>query len=147
MKMSAPKALKSLTFTVLPKHEVNPLQDRRTKTIARLEEQKQLFANPNFTRTVRTSAKNEDGARTVVEKQQRVSPWWIQLTDGSCLFTIRSGWKPIEFDKGKSAIVVLSRDKLPAIIDTLITAVRNGELDEHLAQGSKVGMAKKRKAA
>jgi hypothetical protein len=29
----------------------------------------------------------------------------------------------------------------------LITAVRNGELDEHLAQGSKVGMVKKRKAA
>jgi hypothetical protein len=35
----------------------------------------------------------------------------------------------------------------PAIIDTLIAAVRNGELDEHLAQGSKVGMIKKRKAA
>jgi hypothetical protein len=69
------------------------------------------------------------------------------LGTGSYLFTIRSGWKPIEFDKGKSAIVVLSHDKLPAIIDTLITAVRNGELDEHLAQGSKVGMVKKRKAA
>jgi len=85
--------------------------------------------------------------RTIVEKQQRVLPWWIQLTDGSCLFTIRSGWKPIEFDKGKSAIVVLSHDKLPAIIDTLIAAVRNGELDEHLAQGSKAGTVKKRKAA
>jgi hypothetical protein len=40
------------------------------------------------------------------------------LSDGSYLFTIRSGWKPIEFDKGKSAIVVLSQDKLPTIIDT-----------------------------
>jgi hypothetical protein len=71
----------------------------------------------------------------------------LQVGDGSYLFTIRSGWKPIEFDKGKSAIVVLSHDKLPAIIDTLIAAVRNGELDGHLAQGSKVGMVKKRKAA
>jgi hypothetical protein len=43
--------------------------------------------------------------------------------------------------------VVLSEDKISAIIDTLIAAVRNGELDEHLAQGSKVGMVKKRKAA
>src|SRR5664279_3760548 len=100
-----------------------------------------------FTRTVRTSVKSEDGVRTVVEKQQRVAPWWVQVPDGSYLFTIRSGWKPIEFDKGKSAIAVLSQEKLPAIIDTLIAAVRNGELDEHLVQGSKVGMGKKRKAA
>jgi hypothetical protein len=146
--MTAQKqALKSLTFTVLPKIEANPVQERRTKTIARLEEQKLLFSNPNYTRTVRTSVKGEDGVRTTVEKQQRVAPWWVQVGDGSYLFTIRSGWKPIEFDKGKSAIVVLSQDKLPAIIDTLIAAVRNGELDEHLAQGSKAGTAKKRKAS
>src|SRR5450631_1812038 len=113
-KMTAPKqSLKSLTFAVLPKLEANPVQDRRTKTIARLEEQKLLFNDPNFTRTVRTSVKNDDGLRTVVEKQQRVSPWWVLLADGSYLFTIRSGWKPIEFDKGKSAIVVLSQEKLP----------------------------------
>jgi hypothetical protein len=145
--MPAPKSLKSLTFTVLPKLEANPVQERRTKTIARLEEQKQLFNDPSFTRIVRTSVKGEDGVRAIVEKPQRVSPWWVTLSDGSCLFTIRSGWKPIEFDKGKSAIVVLTQDKIPAIIETLITAIRNGELDEHLAQGSKVGMAKKRKAA
>src|SRR3954471_4094046 len=142
MKMTPPKtqSLKSLTFTALPKIEANPVQERRTKTIARLEEQKQLFANPNFTRTVRTSIKGDDGTRNIVEKQQRVAPWWVQVGDGSYLFTIRSGWKPIEFDKGKSAIVVLSHDKLPSIIDTLITAVRNGELDQHLAQGTKLGM-------
>jgi hypothetical protein len=129
MKMTAPKqSLKSLTFTVLPKIEANPVQERRTKTIARLEEQKQLFSDLNYTRTVRTSVKNDDGVRTIVEKQQRILPWWVKMSDGSYLFTIKSGWKPIEFDKGKSAIVVLSPDKLPAIIDTLIAAVRNGEL-------------------
>ena len=146
--MTAPKqTLKSLTFAVLPKIEANPVQDRRTKTIARLEEQKLLFENPSFTRTVRASVKGGDGVRTAVEKQQRVAPWWVQVADGSYLFTIRSGWKPIEFDKGKSAIVVHSHEKLPAIIDTLIAAVSNGELDEQLAHGSKVGTVRKRKAA
>lgn len=145
--MTAPKqSLKSLTFAVLPKIEANPVQERRTKTIARLEEQKMLFNDPNYTRTVRTSVKSEDGGRTFVEKQQHVSPWWVQLADGSCLFTIRSGWKPIEFDKGKSAIVVLSQDKLPTIIDMLILAVRNGELDEHLAQGNKSRVVRKKAA-
>jgi len=48
------------------------------------------------------------------------------FADGSYLFTIRSGWKPIEFDKGKSAIVVLSYDKLPAIIDTCKSQADDG---------------------
>ena len=146
--MTAPKqSLKSLTFTVLPKLEANPVQERRTKTIARLEEQKLLFNDPNFTRIVRTTVKNEDGVRAVVEKQQHISPWWVKLPNGSYLLTIKSGLKPIEFEKGKAAIAVPSLDKLPSVVDTLITAVRNGELDEQLAQGSKVGMVKKRKAA
>ena len=100
--MSAAKqSLKSLTFAVLPKTEANPIMDRRTKTIARLEEQKRLFADPTFTRLVKTFVKADDGTRSTVEKQQRVLPWWVELSDGSFLFTIRSGWRPIEFDKGK----------------------------------------------
>jgi hypothetical protein len=148
MKMTAPKqSLKFLTFAVLPKLEANPILERRTKTIARLEEQKLLLKDPDYARTVRTSLKNQDGTRTIVEKQQRVPPWWVLLPDGSYLLTVKSGLKAIEFDKGKWAIVVLSQDKLPTIIDTLIGAVRNGELDEQLAQGRKIRMVKKPKAA
>ena len=47
-----------------------------------------------------------------------------------------SGGKPVEFEKGKTAIAVASLTKLPSVIDTLITAVRNGELDEQLAAAS-----------
>lgn len=132
--MHTPKSLKSLTFAILPKSQIDPVMDRRNKTILRLEEQKHLFNDPTFTRTVRTPSMAENGSRTFVEKQQRVLPWWVTMPDGSILFTIRSGWKPIELDKGKSAIVVLSKDKLPSVVDMLIYAVQNGELDEHLAQ-------------
>ena len=72
-----------------------------------------------------------------VDKPQRVLPWWRLDANGSYVFFIRSGSKPIEFEKGKNAIVVPSLDKLPLIIDILITAVRNGELDEQLAQTKK----------
>jgi hypothetical protein len=125
--------LKSLTFTTLPKPGANPTLDRRAKVIARLEEQKLLPNDPNYTRTVRTSAR-KDGEKTVVEKQQRILPWWRTLPDGSYAFFVRSGLKPIEFDKGKTAIAVSSLDKLPSVIDTLIAALRAGELDEQLAQ-------------
>jgi hypothetical protein len=51
--------------------------------------------------------------------------------------SIRSGLKPIEFEKGKPAIAVPSLDKLPTVIDTLTIAIRAGELDQQLAQASK----------
>ena len=140
-------ALKSLTFTTLPKIGANPTMDRRTNIIARLEEQKRLVSDPAYVRTVRTWVK-KDGQRTPVDKQQRALPWWRVSANGSYVFFVRSGWKPIEFEKGKTAIAVPSLEKLRSVIDTLITAVRNGELDEQLAQAKKpVTTAKSRKEA
>jgi hypothetical protein len=129
-------ALKSLTFTTLPKIGANPILDRRTNMIARLEEQKLLLNDPNYIRTVRTWAK-KDGRLTLVDKQQRVLPWWRVDANGSYVFFVPLGSKPIEFEKGKNAIAVPSLDKIPMIINILITAVRRGELDEQLAQAKK----------
>jgi hypothetical protein len=137
-------ALKSLTFTTLPTQGTNPILDRRAKVIARLEEQKLVLKDPNYTRTVRTWVK-KDGEKVVVEKRQRVLPWWRQHPNGSHAFFVRSGLKQIEFEKDKLAIAVSSLDKLPSIIDTLITAVRNGELDQQLAEASKHATVPKRK--
>jgi hypothetical protein len=129
-------ALKSLTFTTLPKIGANPILDRRTNMIARLEEQKLLLNDPNYIRTVRTWVK-KDGRLTLVEKQQRVLPWWRVDANGSYVFFVPLGSKPIEFGKGTNAIAVPSLDKIPMIINILITAVRKGELDEQLAQAKK----------
>ena len=129
-------ALKSLTFTTLPKIGANPTLDRRTNMIARLEEQKVLLKDPNYIRTVRTWAK-KDGRLTLVDKQQRVLPWWRVDANGSYVFFVPLGSKPIEFEKGKNAIAVPSFDKIPFVINILITAVRNGELDDQLAQAKK----------
>jgi hypothetical protein len=140
-------ALKSLTFTALTKIGANPTLDRRAKVIERLEEQKVLLKDPNYMRTVRTS-ETKDAKRVPVEKHQRVLPWWRAVPNGTYAFFIRAGYMPIEFAKGQTAIAVASLDKLPAVIDTLITAVRNGEIDEALAQAAKQATPKKpRKAA
>jgi hypothetical protein len=128
--------LKSLTFTTIPTPGSNPTLDRRAKIIARLEEQKLQLKDPNYTRLIRTWVR-KDGERTMVEKQQRVTPWWRQHANGSYALFIRSGLKPVEFEKGKSAIAVSSLDKLPSVIDTLINAIRAGELDQQLALTSK----------
>jgi hypothetical protein len=68
-------------------------------------------------------------------------------SNGSYLFFIRAGQKAVEFEKGKSAVAVASRDKLPAMIDTLITAVRAGEIDDQLAVAAKSASIRKVKKA
>jgi hypothetical protein len=56
-------ALKSLTFTTIPKIGANPTLDRRTNIIARLEEQKLLLNDPNYIRTVRSWVKSAHAGR------------------------------------------------------------------------------------
>jgi hypothetical protein len=103
-----------------------------------LEEQKLLLNDPGYTRTVRTWVK-KDGQLTPVDKQQRVLPWWRVTANGSYVFFIRLGSKAIEFEKGKNAIAVPALNKIPLVIDILITAVRSGEVDEQLVQTKKPG--------
>ena len=129
-------ALRSLTFTTIPKIGANPTLDRRSNIIARLEEQKLLLNDPKYVRTVRTWVK-KDGQFMPFDRQQRVLPWWRANADGSYVFFVRWGGKPIEFEKGKNGIAIGSLDKIPLVIDILITAVRNGELDAQLAQVKK----------
>jgi hypothetical protein len=90
----------SLTFTTLPKPSANPTLDRRTKIIARFEEQKLLLADSNYARAVRTWVK-KDGEKTVVDKRQRVLPWWSLAPNVSYVFFVRSDWKPVEFEKAR----------------------------------------------
>ena len=82
--------LKSLTFTTIPTPGGNPTLDRRAEVIARLEEQKLLLKDPNYTRTVRTWVK-KDGVKTAVEKHQRVPSWWRQQPNGTYAFFVRTG--------------------------------------------------------
>ena len=89
-----------------------------------------------------------DGKRQAVTMQHAIRPWWKTDPAGHVVMSVKFGAKPIEFEKDRVGIVVPSKDKLPAVIDTLITAVRAGELDELFNQAAKTGsIGKARKAA
>lgn len=138
--------LKSLSFTALPKPATDPVHIRRAKLIARLEEQKALLDNPNLIRTVQRTVK-EGGEKQIVSKQQKVRPWWRTDSAGHLFMSIRFGGRPVEFEKGKSAVSVPSKEKLPAVITTLIEAVRAGELDDIMTHASGQRPFIKKKAA
>jgi hypothetical protein len=87
-------------------------------------------------RSTRSWVKDEQGGKKLVEKKQRVLPNWRKQPDGSYIFFVRSGWKPIELEKGKAGILARSADELFASIDILITAVGEGQFDRQLAEAS-----------
>ncbi len=137
--------LKNLTFTAVPARNSDPVASRRAKLVERLEEQKALLADASYVRkTQRWTGKGDE--RRQVEKQQRVRPWWRADASGHFVLSVFHGTKPIEFEKGKAGIAVASKDKLPALIDSLIGAVRAGELDDILARVKAVGAPKKKAA-
>ncbi len=52
-----------------------------------------------------------------------------ELTGRHVIFSVLIGYKPIELEKGKGGIIVGSAEKLPVVINSLVSAVRAGELD------------------
>ena len=139
--------LKTLTFTSVPARSQDPVGNRRAKLVGRREEQRLLLQNPSYVRTIqRWTGKRDE--RHQVEKQQRVRPWWRADAGGGVVMSVYYGTKPIEFEKGNAGITVASKDKLAALIDTLIGAAKAGELDGLMAaSGKPVGALKARKAA
>ena len=138
--------LKNLTFTAVPAHTNDPVSTRRAKLVERLLEQKALLADASYVRkTQRWAGKGDE--RRQVEKQQRVRPWWRVDASGSLVMSVYHGTKPIEFERGKAGIAVASREKLPALIDSLIGATRAGELDDVLSRVKPVGTPKAKRAA
>lgn len=133
--MSHLKALK-LTSAAPVRATIDPVQRAREKMIATLAEQKQMaeakIAGQAFAPTHMVRRKNAEGQRVEIETLKRVRQGWFADGNGKVFFAIRYAGQPIEFAKDKNAIEVGELAKLPAVIDTLIEAVRAGELDVQL---------------
>jgi hypothetical protein len=136
---------KSLSFTSVPKVKNDPSRARRERLIERLREQKELVSNPSIVRTTQRIVR-KDGAKTIVEIQQKVRPWWRSDEKGQIVFFIRIGWRLLEFEKGKAGVVVGAKEKLSTVIDLLISAISKGELDGVLEANSQ-RVVRPRKAA
>lgn len=133
--MSHLKALK-LTSAVPVRATVDPVQRAREKMITSLAEQKQMaeakIAGQVFAPMHIVRKKNAEGVRVEVEAAKRVRQGWFTDGNGKVFFALRYAGKTIEFAKDKNAIEAGELSALPKIIDTLIEAVRDGELDAQL---------------
>ncbi len=117
--------------------ETNPEDLLRSKLITRLLEQKELVeADLKGEQLFKTRFKfvtdSETGETKRVEVQKQLRRWWWKDEDGQVMLTLRYGNRPLAITGDKSTIEIGTMDKLPKIIETIIVAVKAGELDKPL---------------
>ena len=143
-------ALKALNFVAVPKQVGNdPVQARRAKLITQLEQQRELAKDENFVVKRQKWVKQEDGSKALVERPKRVKRWWRMDASGNCFLILRYGNKVLSPTSDKGAIAVGDKSKLPEVVDTIIAAVKGGELDAAMAAAKAIDPARgvKKKAA
>jgi len=140
--------LKSLQFVSVPKSFSNdPKLARRTKFIAQLEQQLALAMDENYVVRRQRWVKQADGSKQLVEQPKRVKRWWRTDAAGNCFFILRYGIKLVPIADGKSAVAVGERTNLAKVIETVISAARDGELDAAIEGAKAMPQKLKKKAA
>ena len=128
-------ALATLKLTTARKPRALPdVIKRRNKLLNKLSEQRELAMaqlecrnyTPKRLRTVRDVA---TGERTVREMPVRIKAWWWTGEKNETLLSIFYGSKTLELAKGKTAIEIADYKQLVSVLDTVITATQNAELD------------------
>ena len=127
-------ALATLKLTAARKPRALPdVVKRRNKLLRKLTEQRELALAQLEGRTyapkrLRT-LKDADGQRVVREMPIRIKAWWWTGEKNETLLSIFYGSKTLELAKGKTAIEIADSKQLVAVIDTVIAATQNAELD------------------
>jgi hypothetical protein len=127
--------LKTLNFVAAPKRNNDPIIQRRIKLIAQLRQQRALAEDASHVVTIQRWRKAEDGNKRLVERQKRVKAWWQVDATNQYVLVVRYGARILEFDQGKSAIAVGDKSNLVSVIDVVIAAVANGEMDKAIDVG------------
>ena len=131
-------ALNTLKFVSAKKPtQLAPIEIRRRKLSSKLWSQIQLANALNngdsYTeKKFRTFKDRQTGETRSVEVMKRIRQMWFVGENGKVCLQIKYGSRILEFSKGKNAIEVASGEELISALNTLKTAVENGELDSQL---------------
>jgi hypothetical protein len=112
---------------------IDKVTERRIKLLDNLEEQKSsaqaLLDGKEYFGVKAVWQTSESGEKTKTTAQRRVRKWFYTNDGSSWYLEVRYGNKPLQLAKGKTAIVIATKDKLVETIDKVIEAVKANELD------------------
>ncbi|MGQ5701109.1 hypothetical protein ACUJ46_03530 [Sandaracinobacteroides sp. A072] len=127
MKGTEMSSLSKFTFKTLAKAPpVDPIQRRREKITAAIEQQKLVLAAAIKGETFTIPAKAEGKAAKAVR------PWWI-AQDGGFYVQCRYGARPLLLNATNNAVFVNKLDEVAAVLTAFAAAAKAGELDAAMA--------------
>jgi len=138
----AMSTLDSLKLTTAKKPTYIPaIVFRRNKLSSRLWEQIQLaksqIEGTTFVvKKFRSIKDRETGLRRQVEIPKRIREWWFRNDAGKVCVSVRYGTKVIELAKGKHSVEVENALALVKALETIKSAVEQGELDTQIEAAS-----------
>ena len=127
-----------LTLTSYQRTQPNrdPIEERRSKTLAALAQQKLVLEaalkGQEHTITKPDWARNADGNRQRVEKTHAVRPWFFQDTQG-WVVQLKYGARIVPLDADNNAVIVQSLEDVSPVLEIFAKAASAGELDTALA--------------
>lgn len=114
----------------------DPVEERRSKILAALEQQKLVLAaalnGEEHTVTKAGWARDADGNRQRLQKTHAVRPWFFQDAQG-WVVQLKYGARVVPLDADNNAVIVQSLNDVAAVLDIFAKAVAAGELDRALA--------------
>ena len=117
----------------------DPVQDRRNKLVAALDEQKLVLSakikGDTHTKQHAKWMTNEQGERVQVKTQRQVKPWFFEQ-DGGWYVQCRYGARVLLVDGKNNAVFVSKLEQVGAVLDALRAAAGSGELDAAIARAA-----------
>ena len=134
-------ALAKLTVkTVTRTNKQDPVQQRRQKLMAGIEEQLKVAAaavkGESYEVRRKVWAKNEHGEKVLVERMRKVRAWFFEQ-NGGWYVQCKYGSKALALGKGGNAVFVKALADVEGALQALYAAAAGGELDDAAADVSK----------
>ena len=117
----------------------DPIQDRRNKIVAAIEEQQLVLAaclkGQDYAVEQKTFTKNEQGERIPQIRQRAVRPWFFEQDTGWYV-QCRYGARVLLIDGKNNAVFVKKLDEVGSVMDAFKSAAQAGELDAAIAKAT-----------
>lgn len=117
----------------------DPVQDRRNKLVAALDEQKLVLAaklkGQHYAKETPKWMRNDAGERVLVKAQRQIRPWFFEQ-DGGWYVQCRYGARVLLVDGKNNAAFVNKLEQVEAVLDAFRVAAHAGELDPAIARAA-----------
>ena len=127
---------KSLKFVEPETDQADPFSSAKSRLLQNLETQlkcaEAMVKGESYTVPVTKTVTAEDGTKNTININHAPRHWYWRDKSGNVRFCIRIFNKRIEFEEGKTDVLVGKDMELPKTVKAVLEAANSGEFDPHI---------------